>query len=281
MTRPESRRLVMVLEYDGTRFRGSQVQRGQPTIQGELAHALDSLTGERPRLTFAGRTDAGAHALGQVASAVLDSPLDVDRLVAGVNHYLPASIAVRGASWAPLEFDVRRAAVRRRYRYLVLNSPWRSPLWSERAHHWAEPLDVARMNTAAQSLVGRRDTSAFVSRARLGLRSPLRTICAAQVWRKGERVQFELEGDSFLPHQIRRTVGALLQVGSGRMSVEEFAALATGKGGRYTGPVAPAGGLYLVSVSYPEATSAGVDADSATERNFRGALGRGTFEERA
>ncbi|MBI3954161.1 MAG: tRNA pseudouridine synthase A, partial [Chloroflexi bacterium] len=245
------------LEYEGTAYRGSQVQQGLPTIQGELARALYQLTGERPRLSFAGRTDAGAHAWGQVASAVLASPLARERLVAGLNHYLPESIAVREACWAARDFDVRRSPARRCYRYTIVNTAQRSPLWRGRAYHVAETLDAGAMDVAIRSQVGRRDVGPFVRMAGLGGRSTLRTIYRARAWRDGNLVQVELEGDAFLPQQVRRTVGTLIQVGKGRLSAEEFGALAEGRGPGRAGPVAPACGLYLMRVEYRDPSQSG------------------------
>lgn len=249
MAGPGLRRLVLVLEYDGTSYRGSQVQRGLPTVQGELARALQRLTGERPRLAFASRTDSGAHARGQVASAALASSLGLERILAGLNYYLPESIAVRGGYWAPLDFDPRRSPARRCYRYTILNTAWRAPLWHGRAFHVPQPLDVDAMDAALRCQVGRWDVRPFVSTAGLAGRSTLRTIYRAEAWRDGDLVQIEMEGDAFLPQQVRRTVGALVQVGSGRLAVEDFWAMVR-QGERRAIPTAPAWGLYLMRVTY-------------------------------
>ncbi len=262
----EARRLVMVLAYEGTSYRGSQVQPGQPTIHGELARALYQLTGEEPRLAFASRTDAGAHAEGQVASALLSSRLSEGRLVAGLNYYLPESIAVQEAWWASSDFDVRRAPTRRRYRYIIVNTPQRSPLWWRRAYHVPEPLDAGLMDDALQCQVGRRDVGPFVSASATRGRSTLRTIYRAGAWREGELVLVELEGDAFLAQQVRRTVGTLVQVGRGQMTVREFGSLCRGEGVGQAGPAAPAYGLYLMQVTYRLAPPSGCGSESGVQR---------------
>ena len=247
MSGPPHRRIALVLEYDGSRYGGSQLQRNTPSIQGELEAAIEKLTGARLRVAFAGRTDAGVHALGQVAAFTTPSALATDVLERGLNALLPEDIAVRRAREAPDGFDPRRDASSRSYRYTVYNAPVRSPLQRSRSWYVAEPLDVAPMRRAAAALVGEHDFAAFSRREGV---STVRCVGRCDVRREGPRVTVEMEANAFLRQQVRRTVGALVRVGSGKMAVEAFRELLQRAGPATAGPVAPALGLCLVEVSY-------------------------------
>jgi len=241
------RRLALVLEYDGRRYGGSQYQKNAPSIQGELEAALNKLTGENLRTAFAGRTDAGVHARGQVASFVTGSRHEPETFVRGLNYWLPADIAVQRALEVRLDFDVRRRARSREYRYLVLNSPLPSPLLQAFAWQVAEQLDAEAMREAASSLVGRHDFAAFAG--------PVAGSTVRSLHRCGldtqERLLFvHMEADAFLPHQVRRTVGALVQVGLGRQSAADLAALLREPQPGVAGPAAPPQGLCLMKVNY-------------------------------
>jgi len=253
----EGRRLALVLEYDGGRYGGSQVQKHTPSIQGELESALRNLTGERLRVAFAGRTDAGVHATGQVAAFTTASTLEADVIVRALNAHLPEQIAVRRALDAPEEFDPRRHASSRTYRYTIYNAPLRSPLWRDRAWHVAEPLDLAAMREAAGALLGERDFAAFSRREGV---STVRCLRRADVQEQPPLLFVELEANAFLRQQVRRTVGALVQVGIGRLSVPAFRDLLRGAEPASAGPVAPAHGLCLVRVTYPGLDLSGADA---------------------
>ena len=241
------RRLALVLEYEGSRYGGSQYQKNAPSIQGELEAALNKLTGENLRATFAGRTDAGVHARGQVASFVTGSRHEPEAFVRGLNRWLPADIAVQRALEVPLDFDVRRRARSREYRYLVLNSPVPSPLLQAFTWQVKEPLDAEVMQQAASSLVGRHDFAAFAPPV---TGSTERTLHRCEVKARGRLLTVRVEADAFLPHQVRRTVGALVQVGRGRQSGSEFAALLSTPRPGVAGPTAPSQGLCLVRVNY-------------------------------
>ena len=253
---PPRRRLALVLEYDGRTFGGSQVQKRTPSIQGELEAAVAKLTGERLRVAFAGRTDAGVHALGQVAAFTTTSSLPVETFVRGLNAWLPPEIAVRRAVEAPPDFDPRRHAEGRTYRYTVYNAPVRSPLWRARAWHVAEPLDAATMQRAASALIGRHDFAAFSRREGV---STVRCVRRCDVERRGQLVTVEMEANAYLRQQVRRTVGALVQVGAGRLSLAAFRVLLRRPDPCWAGPVAPAQGLCLVRVDYPGLDLSGPD----------------------
>jgi tRNA pseudouridine38-40 synthase len=252
LARETARRLALLLEYDGARYGGSQFQKNAPSIQRELEAALNKLTGETVRVAFAGRTDAGVHARGQVASFLTGSRHGVDVFVRGLNHWLPADVAVRRAVEAPVDFDPRRRPCRRWYRYTVHNGRPRSPLWRQRAWHVEVPLDIEAMRSAAACLPGRRDFAAFAGRLSRSHASTVRTLYRCEVERCESLVTVDMQADAFLPHQVRRTVGALVEVGRGRLSVEEFEALAQAATPASAGPTAPAHGLCLMRVCYPD-----------------------------
>lgn len=244
------RRIALLLEYDGARYGGSQIQKNAPTVQKELEEALNKLTGERHRVAFAGRTDAGVHACGQVASFLTPARHDTAVFLRGLNHWLPEDIAVKRALEVPLEFDPRRQARRRLYRYLVYNGTVPSPLLRGRAWHVAEALDLASMARAAACLVGKRDFASFAAKPPRPQAGTVRTIYRAEVRRKGGLLVFDVEADAFLPHQVRRTVGALVETGLGRQTPQQFEELLRRPETGAAGPAAPPYGLYLVRVTY-------------------------------
>ena len=246
---PPGRRLALLLEYDGSRYGGSQLQPDVPTIQGELERALERLTQKRPRVAFAGRTDAGVHATGQVAAFTTASALETAVFERGLNALLPREIAVRRAIEAPERFDPRRHASSRTYRYTIYNAPVRSPLWRSYAWHVIETLDLAVMRDAASELLGERDFAAFSRREGV---STVRCMRRAHVERRRPLVTFELEANAFLRQQMRRTVGALVQVGSGRLTIGAFRDLLQRAEPNNAEPLAPAHGLCLVHVAYPD-----------------------------
>lgn len=246
------RRIVLIVEYDGTNYHGSQYQANAATIQGEIEKALQKLTGKRIRIKLAGRTDAGVHALGQVAAFDTDTALPLDAYVDGLNHYLPEDISIREAYPAESDFDVRRHAVSREYRYSILLSPTRSPLRSRFAHRVEGRLDVTAMNKACESLVGKHDLTSFVASAAVARQKrTVRTIFKAAVTQEADMVYIDIVADSFLPHQVRNMAGALLQVGQGRMTNQEFSTMIEARTPGLAGPTAPAAGLCLMKVNYP------------------------------
>jgi tRNA pseudouridine38-40 synthase len=245
--RPAVRRVALVLEYDGTAYRGSQYQENGPSIQAQLESAVEKLTGSAVRAAFAGRTDAGVHALGQVAAVDVASRLTPTELVNGINHFLPADIAVREAREVAVEFDPRRHARSRTYRYRIDNRPVRSPLTRERAWHVPRPLDVEAMQRAAALLDGAHDFAAFAG----SYAGPTeRTLRRCEVGGSCGRMVVEMEAEAFLPHQVRRTVGPLVEVGLGRMTGPRLVALLDEARPSSAGPAAPACGLYLVRIAY-------------------------------
>ena len=249
---PERRRFALLVEYDGTRYAGSQLQTALPTVQSVLEEALQQATGgELIRVAFAGRTDAGVHALGQVASFVSTTRLDPQALMRALNAHLPADVAVRCAAYVADEFDPRRQAVRRFYRYVIANTPSRPALQRERAWHVATPLDVASIQEAAQGVLGVHDFKAFASALEDPGASTVRELMAFDVRGDGSTVTCELTANAFLPHQVRRMVGVLVDVGRGRLSPGQYVSILDGAASS-SGVTAPAHGLYLVRVEYAQ-----------------------------
>jgi len=243
-------KVVLIIEYEGTRYHGFQLQPKLPTIQRELERALTKLTKSRRRVVTASRTDAGVHAERQVVSFRTGSSLPEATFVTGLNHYLPEDIAVRAAYRVSDSFHVQRDAVSREYRYRVLNSPTRSPLGRRFSYLVPGRLDVAAMNEACQLLLGEHDLASFASRMEVGERSTVRNVLRAGVSREGELVVFRVEANSFLPHQVRNTMGLLVRVGRGKMSAGKVRDIIDARQPGLAGPTAPACGLCLVRVNY-------------------------------
>ena len=241
------RRIAVLLEYDGTAYRGSQYQENGPSIQSELEAAIDKLTSETVRAAFAGRTDSGVHALGQVAAFESSSRLEAWELMSGLNHFLPRDIVVRAVREVAAAFDPRRDARNRRYRYRIDNRAARPALDRDRAWHVPAPLNVAAMRDAAAGLVGKHDFAAFGG-AYDGTTE--RTLARCEVSGEGEEVTVEMEARSFLPHQVRRTVGPLVDVGLGRIEKDIVEGWLQAAQPSTAGPAAPPHGLYLVEVQY-------------------------------
>jgi tRNA pseudouridine38-40 synthase len=247
---PSGRRIALLIEYDGTGYAGSQLQKNAPTVQSVLEEAIAETTQEPSRVGFAGRTDAGVHARGQVASFLTRSALTTDVLTRALNARLPLDVVVRAAAEVAPDFDVRRRARRRHYRYYVDNRATRPALERQRGWHVAHPLDTEAMAQAAGTLLGRHDFAAFASPLEPG-RGSVRDLYAFDVTREEQLIAFDVAANAFLPHQVRRMVGALVAVGSGKRSVAEYRALLDGPPAS-AGPAAPAHGLYLMSVEYAE-----------------------------
>jgi tRNA pseudouridine38-40 synthase len=239
-----------VIEYDGGPFVGWQAQAIGPSVQGTLSAALQALTRETVTVQGAGRTDAGVHALGQVAHFDLAREWRIDRLRDGLNACLrPHPVAVLSAEGVPETFDARFSAVARHYRYRIVNR--RADLAIDRGRAWRvpKPLDAAAMHVAAQRLVGRHDFTTFRS-SECQAASPVKTLDRLEVTRQGDEVCIGASARSFLHHQVRSMVGSLAWVGEGRWRADDLAAALNTKKRSACGPVAPADGLYLVQVDY-------------------------------
>ena len=251
MGRPK-RRLAILLEYQGTAYGGSQLQTGVPTVQGALERALGRLTGESARVALAGRTDAGTHAQGQVASFVTGSRHSVPTFTRALNALLPADISARAVAEVPLAFDPRRHALGRLYRYTLHVSSQRPALLRHFVWHLPAKLDIAAMAEAAACLIGEHDFAAFTQPSEARRRSTERVVSYAAMRAKGDRALFDVQANAFLPQMVRRIVGALVDLGCGRITQHEFEALVREARPGAATRVAPARGLCLMSVRYEE-----------------------------
>ncbi len=241
--------LKLILEYDGTAYHGWQVQPGWPTIQGVLEETAKRISGEEVRITGAGRTDAGVHALGQVANFRTRKEVTPDRWQRAFNGLLPPDIVVRCVEIAPEEFEARRSAKGKTYRYAILNAPHPSALDRHWLLHISEPLDVAQMADAAATLVGEHDFSAF--RAADGdAPHSVRQIYEARFVTEENRLHFVVRGNGFLKHMIRIVVGTLLDVGRGKLGPDRFRDILHSRDRQQAGKTAPSHGLCLMQVDY-------------------------------
>lgn len=207
-------RFALGIEYCGTPFRGWQSQRGGGTVQDALEAALSAIAGEPVSTICAGRTDAGVHAIHQVAHFDTRAERPLTAWVRGVNSHLPEGVAVRWAQPVPDEFHARFSARGRRYRYLLLNRPQRPGLWQGRVGWFHLPLDVAAMRDGAARLLGEHDFSSFRA-AECQAKSPVKTLWKAEVRQEGNLVGFDFEASAFLHHMVRNLVGSLVHIGKG------------------------------------------------------------------
>ena len=199
----------------------------------------------------ASRTDTGVHAKGQVVSFWAKSTLDTMTLVRGLNHYLPGDIAVKAAYRASDDFNVRRDALSREYRYHILNSNTRSPFSRRFALFLPKMLDIKTMNEACQVIEGEHDFASFASSLD-DVKSTVRNVCEAGIEKKGDFAVFRIVANSFLPHQIRSTVGLLIRLGLGKIGVADFRDIMEARSVGLAGPLSPACGLCLTRVNYPK-----------------------------
>lgn len=243
-------RFKLTLEYDGGVFVGWQRQDNGPSVQQALEEAVTAFCGERARVHGAGRTDAGVHALGQVAHLDLEKPTTAETLRDAVNHHLkPAPVAVLAAEVAAADFHARFSATERRYLYRIVNR--RAPLALERGRAWwvPRPLDAAAMHAAAQVLVGKHDFSSFRA-SECQARSPVKTLTGIEVSRLAETIEIRARAPSFLHHQVRNFAGTLRLVGEGKWSAAKVEAVLAARDRSAAGQTAPAEGLYLTAVGY-------------------------------
>jgi len=245
-------RYKLIVEYDGTPFRGWQIQADGPTVQGILTEAIAAMSGERPLVQGAGRTDAGVHARGQVAHVDLSREWDTDTIRDALNaHLRPHPVAVLAAERVGDDFNARTAAVKRHYFYSITNR--RADLALDRGRSWriARPLDEQAMHAAAQRLVGRHDFTTFRS-TECQAKSPVKTLDSLDVTRLhgGDEIIVLASARSFLHSQVRSMVGSLALVGEGKWSADDLAEALEARDRTRCGPLAPPDGLFLMQVDY-------------------------------
>lgn len=246
-------RYKATIEYDGTPFVGWQIQANGPSVQGALSDAIHDFCGERVRVQGAGRTDAGVHARGQAAHFdLVNKDWPADKVRDAVNYHLrPAPVAVIDCSVVADDFDARFSATARHYLYRIVQR--RAPVVLERDRVWRVPvrLDGGLMAEAAGELVGHYDFSTFRA-AGCQAKSPIRTLDRLDVTVRGEEIRIQASARSFLRNQVRSMVGCLKAVGDGRWSAADLRAARDARDRACCAAVAPAAGLYLMQVDYPE-----------------------------
>jgi tRNA pseudouridine38-40 synthase len=254
----------LTLAYDGTEFHGWQVQPGLVTVQGLLQQALGRISGEAPLPQGSGRTDAGVHALAQVASFTLQAPIPPSNLQRALNRTLPAAIRVMEAEIVPAGFHARHSAVAKTYEYRVFRERICPPFLARYVHHCIWPLDDAELERAAAALVGEHDFFSFAATGQdatgRGLDeeppSAVRTIYSS-AWERqesecGALLIYRVRGSGFLHHMVRNLVGTMLEVGRGMTGSAEIPRILAARSRSAAGPTAPARGLFLHSVEYGE-----------------------------
>ncbi len=245
-------RVKLVLEYDGTNYVGWQEQTNGPSIHSEVERAVRSLLGEEVSILAAARTDSGVHAAGQVVCFNTHQQLPLKAYWMGLNNLLPEDIAVLDAAEVPVGFDPRRHARGKRYRYLIFNRRTPSPL--RRRTHWQifQPLDVAAMQEASFALLGRHDFSAFRAADCQAAHAIRELRVAAVSGQAGGEIAVDVEGTAFLKHMVRNIVGSLVEVGKKRQRADWLGSALESRDRTRAGRTAPAHGLTLVEVLYPE-----------------------------
>lgn len=261
-----SRNLKITLAYDGSEFHGWQVQPGLRTIQGTLAECLQRISGEELFPQGSGRTDAGVHALAQVASVRIESPIPEQNLVIALNDVLPPSVRVNRAEVVADDFHARHSATAKTYRYRIYRKDICPPFLAKYVFHDPYPIDEEAVIRASEHVVGKHDFSSFAASdpersariaketeeetSHFGITTNVRTIHSSQWMRTDDELIYTVRGDGFLHHMVRNLVGTFLQVGKGALQVEDVPTILNARNRSAAGPTAAACGLYLVSVEY-------------------------------
>ncbi len=246
------RRIKIVLAYDGTNYHGWQVQPGMQTVQSVVESVISGMEGRAVRVTASGRTDAGVHALAQVAAFELENPIPPSNLQKAINRLLPRDIRILRVEETAPDFHPRYHATAKTYEYRIWRGEIASPFERLYFHHHPYPLNVEAIRAAAPILEGEHDFTAFAAsdeRDELG-RSKVRTIFSSRAELAGERLIYRVRGSGFLKHMVRNVAGVLLEIGKGNLSEDDLRSRFEPGCGIRSGPAAPARGLFLVSVEY-------------------------------
>ncbi len=269
----DTQRFALGVEYDGARYAGWQRQLEVPTIQAEVEQALGRVADQPVTVACGGRTDAGVHALGQVAHFDTQAVRSLRGWVLGANSQLPADISLTWVVQVGPDFHARYSALARTYRYVIQNRAVRPGLYAGRMGWIREPLDELAMHAAAQCLVGTHDFSSFRA-AECQSRSPQRRLEAIAVWREGGQVFVEVTANAFLHHMVRNIVGTLIPVGHGEHPPQWVATVLAGRDRAAAGVTAAADGLYLVAIRYPPQAGLPDSAPPSASAMIPGACGR-------
>ena len=247
--KPGGRNIRLTIAFDGTAYCGWQTQSSEPSIQGVVSAALAGITGEAVSLTGSGRTDAGTHARGLVANFLTGSKIPADRFPFALNGMLPRDIRVLAARDVPADFHARKSARSKIYRYQIHCGMILPPHLRREYFHFPYPLDFDRMKEAARLFQGEHDFAGY-AKTGSGVSNTVRHIFRCDLRRQGARIYLAVEGNGFLHHMVRNMAGTLLEVGRGRISLSDFAALFEKRDRTQAGFTAPAHGLILVKVRY-------------------------------
>jgi tRNA pseudouridine38-40 synthase len=261
-----SRNLKITLAYDGSEFHGWQVQPGLRTVQGTLAECIHRITGEEVLPQGSGRTDAGVHALAQVASVRLNGPIPERNLVIALNHVLPPAVRVNRVEVVGDGFHARHSAKAKTYRYRIYRKDICPPFLAGYVFHDPYPMNEEALIRASEQVVGKHDFTSFAASdpersarmaegreeeaSRFGITTNIRTIHSSQWVRTDEELVYTVRGDGFLHHMVRNLVGTFLQVGKGALKIEDVPVILDARNRSAAGPTAAACGLYLVGVEY-------------------------------
>jgi len=243
------RNIKLVIEYHGKSFNGWQKQPNKLNIQGEIEQAISSITGEEIEIIGSGRTDAGVHALGQVANFKTNSNIPIEKFPLAINSKLKKSIIIKSAEEVEERFHSRYSVHSKKYRYVINNAPTGTAVYRELEYQFPIKLDVEKMQKAAKYFEGEHDFAAFKASG-TSSKNSVRKIFKAEVFEKDERVCIELTGSGFLYNMVRIISGTLLDVGIGKIQPEEIPQIIKDKDRKQAGKTLPAVGLYLVEVNY-------------------------------
>ena len=241
--------IKLTVEYDGTNYHGWQFQANGESIQAVLERAVSTFLGTPTRVIGSGRTDAGVHALGQVANFLAGREVDLHKLRRGLNALTPHDITIKEVEMVADSFDARRDGRSRVYEYLILNRPTPSPFFLKRAWHLHEPLDAEAMRQAIPCLLGEHDFSSFRA-AGCDAAHPVRKVYRTSLEQRNELLVYTIEATAYLRHMVRNIVGTLVDVGLGLRTPQSFAELLEARDRTKAGQTAPACGLYLMEVKY-------------------------------
>ncbi len=244
------RNILITISYDGSKYHGWQIQHNAVTVQEVFQNALYKVVGDKPDIKACSRTDSGVHAEMFCVSTRISHPIPAIRLKAALNSHLPDSVVVLNAKEVPFDFHARYDAKGKRYVYKVLNRSERDPFWVGRALHYRYPIDTDLLDKASKAYIGTFDFTSFCTLDKREKGDFVRTIYDFSVKRKGDIVEFTVEGNGFLYNMVRIMVGTLLSINEGKLSADSIADIIKARSREAAGPTAPPQGLYLNEVFY-------------------------------